>query len=136
MQTHHNPDVPSVQSEDCLNLNVYTPIGATPESDLAVMVFFHGVCALLFLLRFGARVVVDTYSMLALVLRCCRVHSWRAAIKARSTFMTARAWRSAAMSWWSPPTTGRLIAQPLLTFISVLRFIHSVLCSVLVFSAV
>lgn len=41
-QTGSNADVPSVLSEDCLNLNVYTPVSATNTSSLPVMVFFHG----------------------------------------------------------------------------------------------
>lgn len=42
LQTHHNPDVPTVQSEDCLNVNVYTPLNAAAGADLPVMVFLHG----------------------------------------------------------------------------------------------
>lgn len=38
-QTHHNPDVPTNQSYDCLNVNIYAPITAAP---VGVMVFFHG----------------------------------------------------------------------------------------------
>eukprot|EP01138_Halocafeteria_seosinensis_P004899 gb/GECG01005010.1/.p1 GENE.gb/GECG01005010.1/~~gb/GECG01005010.1/.p1 ORF type:complete len:515 (+),score=60.13 gb/GECG01005010.1/:1-1545(+) len=41
-QTHHNADVPKVQSEDCLNLNVYTPASAPPANGWPVMIFFHG----------------------------------------------------------------------------------------------
>jgi len=38
-QTHHNPDVPKEQSEDCLNLNIYVPASA---SRTPVMAFIHG----------------------------------------------------------------------------------------------
>lgn len=41
-QTHHNADVPKVLSEDCLNLNVFTPVWANETSSLPVMIFWHG----------------------------------------------------------------------------------------------
>lgn len=41
-QTHHNADVPKNISEDCLNLNVYTPADANATSKLPVMVYWHG----------------------------------------------------------------------------------------------
>ena len=41
LQTHHNPDVPKLQSEDCLNVNVYAPADLA-NSSLPVMIFFHG----------------------------------------------------------------------------------------------
>lgn len=40
-QSHHNPDAPSYQSFDCLNLNVFAPIPAGAGL-LPVMVFIHG----------------------------------------------------------------------------------------------
>jgi len=42
VQTHHNPDVPAQQSEDCLNLNVYAPAGTQAGDALPVIVFIHG----------------------------------------------------------------------------------------------
>ena len=33
---------PPTTSEDCLLLNVFTPLGATPLSNLPVLIFFHG----------------------------------------------------------------------------------------------
>ena len=44
-QTHHNPDVPKVVGEDCLNLNVFVPPGHNPmtASPLPIMIFFHGI---------------------------------------------------------------------------------------------
>jgi len=36
----HNPDVPAVQSEDCLNVNVFSP--AESEELVPVMLWFHG----------------------------------------------------------------------------------------------
>ena len=39
---HHNPDTAKVQSEDCLNLNVYAPASAAPGSKLPVYVFLYG----------------------------------------------------------------------------------------------
>lgn len=44
-QIHHNPDVPTNQSEDCLLLNIFVPhYCSEPKScsDLPVMMFFHG----------------------------------------------------------------------------------------------
>ena len=44
-QIHHNPDVPTNQSEDCLLLNIFVPhycSGPKSCSDLPVMIFFHG----------------------------------------------------------------------------------------------
>ena len=41
MQNHHNPDVPKVQSEDCLNLNVFTPPPSC-TGPFPAMIFFHG----------------------------------------------------------------------------------------------
>ena len=38
-----NPDVPVLQSEDCLHLNVYTPVITSQQPAAAVMVWFHGV---------------------------------------------------------------------------------------------
>jgi para-nitrobenzyl esterase len=43
LQPHHNPDVPPLQSFDCLSLNIFAPPSALlPESKLPVMVFFNG----------------------------------------------------------------------------------------------
>ena len=39
---HHNPDTARVQSEDCLNLDVYAPATATSASKLPVYVFLYG----------------------------------------------------------------------------------------------
>ena len=33
---------PTVTSEDCLLMNIYTPVDATPDSNLPVMMFIHG----------------------------------------------------------------------------------------------
>ena len=41
LQNHNNPDVPHPQSEDCLNLNVYTP-ASTCSTPLPAMIWFHG----------------------------------------------------------------------------------------------
>jgi para-nitrobenzyl esterase len=40
-QIHHNPDVPDITSEDCLNLNVYAPVTAVPggPATRAVMIW-------------------------------------------------------------------------------------------------
>lgn len=35
----HNPDVPAIQSEDCLNVNIFSP---TDAADLPVLVWFYG----------------------------------------------------------------------------------------------
>ena len=40
-QTHHNPDVPLNQSQDCLNVNIFAPVLA-PGQQVPVMVFFNG----------------------------------------------------------------------------------------------
>lgn len=44
LQPHHNPDVPPLQSFDCLSLNIYAPPTALAPgaSPLPVMVFFNG----------------------------------------------------------------------------------------------
>ena len=42
VQSHHNPDVPAQQSEDCLNLNIYAPAGTKAGDALPVMAFIHG----------------------------------------------------------------------------------------------
>lgn len=39
---HRDPDFGRAAGEDCLNLNVWTPKGATPSSKRAVMVWIHG----------------------------------------------------------------------------------------------
>lgn len=41
-QTGPGADVPGNQSEDCLNINVYSPISASESSGLAVLFFLHG----------------------------------------------------------------------------------------------
>lgn len=43
-QIHHNPDVPTKQSEDCLNLNVFSPARCVGEESCAlpVLIWFHG----------------------------------------------------------------------------------------------
>lgn len=37
---HHNPDVPAVTGEDCLNVNVYRP--ASSDEQLPVGLFIYG----------------------------------------------------------------------------------------------
>lgn len=37
----HNPDVPPVQSEDCLNVNIYAPANQSMQL-LPVLIWFHG----------------------------------------------------------------------------------------------
>jgi para-nitrobenzyl esterase len=43
-QIHHNPDIPTNQSEDCLNVNVFAPdYCESPEScNLPVLIWYHG----------------------------------------------------------------------------------------------
>jgi len=41
-QIHHNPDVPTIQSEDCLNVNVFAPYKSQAGDNLAVMIWYHG----------------------------------------------------------------------------------------------
>jgi para-nitrobenzyl esterase len=40
--THSDPDYGRPTGEDCLNLNVWTPHGATPEDPRPVLVWIHG----------------------------------------------------------------------------------------------
>jgi len=42
VQVGPGADTPTVQSEDCLNVNVYAPAGASEASLLPVLVFIHG----------------------------------------------------------------------------------------------
>jgi para-nitrobenzyl esterase len=46
LQIHHNPDVPTNQSEDCLNLNVFAPDycvgGDLAACALPVLIWYHG----------------------------------------------------------------------------------------------
>jgi len=39
---HHNPDVPSNTSEDCLNINIYVPANRKQGELLPVGLFFYG----------------------------------------------------------------------------------------------
>ena len=42
LSSHHNPDVANVTTENCLNLNVYVPDGATDDAALPVLFWIHG----------------------------------------------------------------------------------------------
>ena len=41
-QTDHNPDVPTLQSEDCLSINVWTPFDAKAGDNLPVTLWIYG----------------------------------------------------------------------------------------------
>lgn len=42
IQVGDDPDVPKVQSEDCLSVNVFAPASFTPSDNRPVMVFIYG----------------------------------------------------------------------------------------------
>lgn len=104
--------VPAYQSEDCLNLNVFTPaLGVTPaEAPVPVLVFFHGCVAA----RPGMG-VVNAADALTLLRAAARLSP--AAMQGLLASTRGRASLRAATSWCVSPRAPRRVA-PALTIIS------------------
>ena len=89
IETGSNPDVPKVQSEDCLNVNVWAPTTFSSSSNLPVMVFIFGGYGTHLLARVQPSTITSSPNVCGWLLHRTE-RLWRAATGVHSTCTTLR----------------------------------------------